>query len=168
VTRKRWMRPGVLWANWRKGVTSSYQGSGTWCRDIHVFHSVSHPPIHLTHSRCIWTSEISKLILIWIEVWNKPSIYLYLMFTLSGYTVGCITTSHCWWLCGAVLDISLLKCQEREVTQFKAQPTQGSLDGSVSTQAQEGNAGGSPEETHSTHRQVPARYHRRYAQRHSR
>jgi len=56
----------------------------------------------------------------------------------------------------------------RQVAPVEAQPTQGALDGAVSAQAQEGNAGRGAEEAHTAHREIPARDHRRYAQRHSR
>jgi len=46
-----------------------------------------------------------------------------------------------------------------QVAPVEAQPAQGALDGAVSAQAQEGNAGGSAEETHTTHRQVSACHH---------
>jgi len=53
----------------------------------------------------------------------------------------------------------------RQVAPIEVQPAQGALDSSVSTQAQEGNAGRGTEETYTAYGEVPARHHRRYAQR---
>ena len=51
-----------------------------------------------------------------------------------------------------LLDVPLRKCEMRQVAPVEAQPAQSALDGFVSAQAQERDAGRGAEETHTTHR----------------
>ena len=90
------------------------------------------------------------------------------MYVCIYYLFICLLVMFAALFACVLSDVSLCECQEHEVAQLEAQPTQGSLDGAVPAQAQEGNAGGGAEETHTAHGQVPARHHRRYAQRYPR